>query len=86
MPPELAAARSRSSEGSILSILLSLIEHPWLLFPVLLVGLTLVVGAGFRLRHESLSMDEERQPLIESARNGLGVLLSLLLRFSLPMA
>ena len=30
-------------------------------------------------------MDEERESLIESARNGLGVLLSLLLGFSLPM-
>jgi hypothetical protein len=31
-------------------------------------------------------MDEERQSLIESARNSLSVLLSLLLGFSLPMA
>jgi Protein of unknown function (DUF4239) len=66
--------------------LLSLIEHPWLLFPVLLVGLTLVVEAGLRLRYASPGVDEERQSLIESARNGLSVLLSLLLGFSLPMA
>jgi hypothetical protein len=66
---------------------LSLIEHPWLLFPVLLVGLTLVVEAGLRLRDAaSPGMDEERQSLIESARSGLSVLLSLLLGFSLPMA
>jgi Protein of unknown function (DUF4239) len=64
----------------------SLIEHPWLLFPVLLVGLTLVVEVGLRLRCASPAMDEERQFLIESARNGLSVLLSLLLGFSLPMA
>jgi len=66
--------------------LLSLIEHPWLLFPVVLVGLTLVVEAGLRLRYASPGMDEERQSLIESARNSLNVLLSLLLGFSLPMA
>jgi hypothetical protein len=66
--------------------LLSLIEHPWLLFPVVLVGLTLVVEAGLRLRYASSGMDEERQSLIESARNSLNVLLSLLLGFSLPMA
>ena len=66
--------------------MLSLIEHPWLLFPVLLVGLTLVVEAGLRLRYASPGMDEERQSLIESARNSLNVLLSLLLGFSLPMA
>src|SRR5437899_13094086 len=48
-------------------ILLSLIAHPWLLFPVLLIGLTLVVEAGLRLRHASSSMDEERESLIESA-------------------
>jgi hypothetical protein len=66
--------------------LLSLIEHPWLLFVLLLIGLVLVVEAGLRLRHASLSMDGERQSLIESARDGLSVLLSLLLGFSLPMA
>jgi len=65
---------------------LSLTEHPWLLFPVLLAGLTLVVEAGLRLRYASTGMDEERQSLMESARNGLSVLLSLLLGFSLPMA
>jgi hypothetical protein len=32
------------------------------------------------------SIDKERQSLIESARDGLSVLLSLLLGFSLPMA
>ncbi|HXC86525.1 MAG TPA: hypothetical protein VNU23_01990 [Candidatus Cybelea sp.] len=67
-------------------ILLSLFEHPWLLFPILLVGLMLVTEVGLRLRQASLGMDEERQSLIESARDGLTVLLSLLLGFSFPMA
>jgi hypothetical protein len=66
--------------------LLSLVEYPWLLFPVLLVALTLAVEAGLRLRQASPGMDEERQSLIESARDGLTVLLSLLLGFSFPMA
>ena len=66
--------------------MLSLIEDPCLFFPVLLVGSMLVVEAGLRLRYASPGMDEERQSLIESARNSLNVLLSLLLGFSLPMA
>jgi hypothetical protein len=63
-----------------------LIEHTELFFPVLLVGLVLMVEAGSRLRNLSPSIDEERQSLINSARDGLNVLLSLLLGFSLPMA
>lgn len=67
-----------------------LIAHPRLLFLVLLFGLMLVVEVGLRLRQfVELSLQfkhEERQPLIESARDGLSVLLSLLLGFSLPMA
>ncbi len=66
--------------------MLSLIENPWVLFPVLLVGLTFAVEAGLRLRHAAPAMDEGRQSLIASARDGLSVLLSLLLGFSLPMA
>src|SRR6202041_1051254 len=76
-----------SRRHSRAEIVPSLIEHPWLLFPILLVGLTLVVEAGLRLRYAaSPGMDEERQSLIESARDGLTVLLSLLLGFSFPMA
>ncbi len=37
-------------------------------------------------RRASASADEERQPLITSARDGLTVLLSFLLGFALPMA
>jgi heat shock protein HslJ len=54
-------------------------------FPALLIGLMLAVELGLRLRHAS-DFDAERQSLIESARDGLSVLLSLLLGFSLPMA
>jgi Protein of unknown function (DUF4239) len=66
--------------------LLWLIAHPLPLFAVLLAGLTLVVELGLRLRHSAADIDEERQSLIDSARDKLGVLLSLLLGFSLPMA
>jgi hypothetical protein len=63
-----------------------LIAHTALLFLVLLIGLTLVAEVGFWLRRASPSFDKERQLLIEFARDGLGVLLSLLLGFTLPMA
>jgi hypothetical protein len=66
--------------------LLWLIAHTEVFFPVLLVGLTMVVEAGFRLRRASPDFDAELQPIVESARDGLGVLLSLLLGFSFPMA
>jgi len=66
--------------------LLWLIAHTELLFPLLLVGLTLIVELGLRLRQTRPSIEDEDQSLIDSARNGLGVLLSLLLGFSLPMA
>jgi hypothetical protein len=62
-----------------------LIAHTELLFPVSLIGLMLAVELGLRLRHAS-NFDAEHQSLIESARDGLSVLLSLLLGFSLPMA
>jgi len=68
------------------AILLWLIAHTELLFPLLLVGLTLIVELGLRLRQTRPSIEDEDQSLIDSARNGLGVLLSLLLGFSLPMA
>lgn len=66
--------------------MLWLIAHTELLFPLLLVGLTLIVELGLRLRQTRPSIEDEDQSLIDSARNGLGVLLSLLLGFSLPMA
>lgn len=66
--------------------MLWLTVHPRLLFLVLLFGLMLMVEAGLRLRGLWGNSDEERQSLVDSARDGLSVLLSLLLGFSLPMA
>ncbi len=66
--------------------LLWLIAHTEVFFSLLLIGLVLAAEFGFRLRHASHGVDAERQSLIESARNELGVLLGLLLGFSLPMA
>ena len=58
------------------------IDHPWFFFFVLLLGLSLCVNLGFHFRPGH----EENQLQIESARNGLNVLLSLLLGFTLPIA
>lgn len=66
--------------------MLWLIAHTEIFFPILLVGLILVVELGFRIRHASSDVSVELQPVIESARDGLGVLLGLLLGFSLPMS
>ena len=62
----------------------TLVSHPLALFAVFLVGLMLVVEIGTRLRRVA-EVDEQRQSLIESARQGLTVLLSFLLGFALPM-
>jgi hypothetical protein len=62
--------------------LLWLIEHPWHFFPVLFLGLLLCVNLGFHFRPR----DDQTHSQIESSRNGLNVLLSLLLGFTLPMA
>jgi hypothetical protein len=59
------------------------IERPLYLFPALLVGLFFCVNLGFRFRRADVGDDHSQ---LESARNGLNVLLSLLLGFSLPMA
>ncbi len=66
--------------------MLWLIAHTEIFFPALLVGLILVVEFGFRIRRVSPEISVELQPVIESARDGLGVLLSLLLGFSLPLS
>ena len=63
----------------------TVISHPWLLFAVLFLGLMLVVEIGARLRDLSTGIDAQRQSLVESARQGLTVLLSFLLGFALPM-
>lgn len=66
--------------------MLWVIAHTEVFFFLLLIGLMLVVEFGFRLRSVSHGIDPERQSLVESARNELGILLGLLLGFSLPMA
>lgn len=66
--------------------MLWIIAHTEIFFPALLLGLFLVVEAGFRARRTSRGIDAERESLMEAARDRLGVLLSFLLGFSLPMA
>lgn len=66
--------------------MLWLIAHTELFFPILLIGLMLAVELGLRVRQALPNFDAERESLVVSARDGLSVLLSLLLGFSLPMA
>lgn len=66
--------------------MLWVIANTELFFPLLLAGLFLLVELGFLARRASPAADEERQLLLESTRDRLGVLLSFLLGFSLPMA
>lgn len=66
--------------------MLQLIAHTEIFCPVLLIGLLLVVELGFRIRGWSAEFSPERQRAIDSARHGLGVVLGLLLGFSLPMS
>jgi hypothetical protein len=63
--------------------LLWFIDHPWYLFFVLLLGLLSCVNLGFHFRGGE---DAQSISQIESARDGLTILLSLLLGFTLPMA
>jgi fumarate reductase subunit D len=72
----------RSQEG----VLLRLIAHTEVFFSVVLVVLILLVEFGFRITRASAEPGVEIQSVIESARDGLGVLLGLLLGFSLPMS
>jgi hypothetical protein len=66
--------------------LLWLIAHTEVFFPVLLIVLILLVESGFRIRRASPGTSVEIQSVMESARDGLVVLLGLLLGFSLPMS
>lgn len=62
--------------------MLWLTNHPWLLFLAVLALLLACVHAGYRFRRDA----EKPHSHVESARDGLNILLSLLLGFSLPMA
>jgi hypothetical protein len=64
--------------------LLWLIVHTEIFFPVLVVGLIMLAEFGFRIRRAFPETSGGIQSVIESARDGLSVLLGLLLGFSLP--
>jgi hypothetical protein len=71
----------------VTAALMSLVERPWVLFAVLLLGLTMVVELGHRLGlATAANFDEQlREPLV-ATRDSVGLLLSLLLGFTLAMA
>ena len=63
------------------------LDHPLYLSLALFVLLTATVEAGFRLAVlTSPNIDEERREQIAASRDALGILLSLLLGFTLAMA
>jgi Protein of unknown function (DUF4239) len=63
-----------------------LIPHTQIFFPVLLLGLVLMVEFGFFLRRAASDRIPDMQSAVEAARDGLAVLMGLLLGFSMPMA
>ena len=66
---------------------MSILDHPVWLFALLFVGLLITVEIGFWLRlRTAASSDEKLHDQIVGARDGLIVLLSLLLGFMLPMS
>jgi hypothetical protein len=65
---------------------MALLNHPLALFAVLLLFLFAVVELGFRLAlRRSVNADAQHHEQIVAARDGIGVLLSLLLGFTLAM-
>jgi len=65
----------------------NVLDHPLILSLALFLLLMVIVEAGFRLAVlTSVHMDEERGEQIAASRDGLGILLSLLLGFTLAMA
>ncbi len=63
------------------------IDHPRVLFVLLLVLLFAAVEIGLRFRvRRATSLDEQHHKQIEGTRNEIGVLLSLLLGFTLAMS
>lgn len=64
-----------------------LLNHPLLLSVCLLVLLMLTAEGGFRLaRLTGANVDDERREQIAASRDALGILLSLMLAFTLAMA
>jgi hypothetical protein len=64
-----------------------LLNHPLLLSVSLFILLTAAVDAGFRVATWSgANLDEERREQVASSRDALGILLSLLLGFTLALA
>ena len=64
-----------------------LLNHPLFLSVSLFILLTATVDAGFRLATRSgANLDQERREQVASARDALGILLSLLLGFTLALA
>jgi hypothetical protein len=63
------------------------IDHPWILFGVLLVFLVAVVELGYRLGLASgANLHEDVRESLVSTRDAVGLLVSLLLGFTLAMA
>ncbi len=67
--------------------MMTLLEHPWVLFGVLFLGLTVVVELGHRLGLATAANSDERlrEPMV-ATRDSVSLLLSLLLGFTLAMA
>lgn len=62
------------------------IAHTLIFFPVTLIILALMAEFGFLARKASTDLSPDLQRAAESARDGLAVLMGLLLGFSMPMA
>src|SRR5262245_61373095 len=63
------------------------IDHPWTLFALLVVLLTGATYAGYWLRrHTTADTDDRVQEQVVAAAAAVGVLLSLLIGFTLSMA
>ena len=66
---------------------MAIVEQPWVLFLVLLASLLVAVEIGRRVgQRPSAGADEVRHEQLEWARDAIGLLLSLLLGFTLAMA
>jgi Protein of unknown function (DUF4239) len=77
----------RNSIGNQEAMVMALLEQPWALFLMLLASLLVAVEIGRRVgQRHSAGADEVRHEQLEWARDAIGLLLSLLLGFTLAMA